>query len=358
MKGTEAIAEAAIQAGCKYFYGYPITPQNEIPEYMSVHLPSHGGVYLQSESEIASVNMLMGGAATGYRVMTTSSSPGISLMAEGMSFLAMAELPCVIINVSRVGPGLGGILPAQGDYMQATRNAGHGDYRIPVLAPADLQEAVELIQDAFDLSQKYKTPVFLLIDGFMGQMMEAVEIRRREHEEPVSNADWALGWRRERGGDRTVIYNLKLDADDMEAKGKMLHEKYQRISREEVRFERYKAEDAELIITAYGTTSRIARTSINHLREEGLKVGMIRPISLWPFPVTGFAGLPKTLKGFLDVEMSSESQMLDDVKLAIESRYPVATYGRWGGNIPSVREICVKCRELLNVQDQKAGEVL
>ena len=339
MKGTEAIAEAAIQAGCRYFYGYPITPQNEIPEYMSARLPQVGGVFLQCESEVASINALMGGAATGFRAMTTSSSPGISLMAEGMSYIAMGELPCVIVNVMRAGPGLGGILPAQGDYFQATRNAGHGDYRMIVLAPDNLQEAVDLVQDGFDLAQKHRTPVMLLADGFMGQMMEAVEIRTREVPDPSVNAEWALGWRKERGGERSVLYNLKLNPEDLEDRVTHLQRKYLEIREKEQRFERYKVDDAELVIAAYGTTSRMARTAIDRLREEGLKVGLIRPITLWPYPVKGFENLPASVRMLLDVEMSAEYQMLDDVKVAIDCRLPVETFGRWGGFTPSVHEI-------------------
>ncbi|WP_347712692.1 3-methyl-2-oxobutanoate dehydrogenase subunit VorB [uncultured Fretibacterium sp.] len=353
MKGTEAIAEAAIQAGCRYFYGYPITPQNEIPEYMSSRLPQVGGVFLQCESEVASINALMGGAATGYRAMTTSSSPGISLMAEGMSYIAMGELPCVIVNVMRAGPGLGGILPAQGDYFQATRNAGHGDYRMIVLAPDNLQEAVDLIQDGFDLSQKYRTPVMVLADGFMGQMMEAVEIKTRTIEDPKSNAEWALGWRKERGGARTIVYNLKLKPEDLEIQVTHLQQKYLKIRENEQRVERYLVEDAELVIAAYGTTSRMARTAIDRLRNDGLKVGLIRPITLWPYPVKGFRDLPASVKLLLDVEMSSEYQMLDDVKISTECRLPVETYGRWGGFTPSVHEIEDKCRELLGKLGKK-----
>ncbi|MDR3264425.1 MAG: 3-methyl-2-oxobutanoate dehydrogenase subunit VorB [Synergistaceae bacterium] len=347
MKGTEAIAEAAIQAGCKYFFGYPITPQNEIPEYMSAHLPKVGGTYLQAESEVASINMVMGGASTGYRVMTTSSSPGISLMAEGISYIAMAELPCVIVNISRGGPGLGNILPAQGDYKQATSGGGHGDYNIIVLAPGNLQEAVDFTQDAFDLSQKYRLPVLLLADGFMGQMMEAVEIKTRKTEDPGSNADWALGWRDERGGKRSVIYSMQLDPDKLEAHDTHLQEKYGRIRASEPRFEHYLIDDAELVITAYGTTSRVCRSAINNLREEGLKVGMVRPITLWPFPSAGYSDLPKSVKGILDVEMSAAFQMVDDVRLATLCDLPIATTGRWGGYSPSVRQVEEKCRELL-----------
>jgi 2-oxoglutarate ferredoxin oxidoreductase subunit alpha len=348
MKGTEAIAEAAIQAGCKYFFGYPITPQNEIPEYMSAHLPKADGVFLQAESELAAINMVMGGASTGYRVMTTSSSPGISLMSEGISYIAMAELPCVIVNISRSGPGLGNILPAQGDYKQAVHGGGHGDYNIVVLAPGNLQEAVDLTQDAFELSQKYRTPVLVLADGFMGQMMEAVEIKPRKTEEPVSNAGWALGWRKERGGKRAVVYSMLMDPDKLEPHDTYLQEKYARIRANEARFEHYEIEDAELAVTAYGTTARVCRTAIKNLREEGFKVGMVRPVTIWPFPTAAYSGLPKSVKGILDVEMSSAFQMLDDVRLATSCELPVATTGRWGGHSPTVRQIEEKCKELLS----------
>jgi len=347
MKGTEAIAEAAIQAGCRYFFGYPITPQNEIPEYMSARLPEVGGVYLQAESEVASINMVMGGATTGYRVMTSSSSPGISLMSEGISYLAMMELPCVIVNVSRSGPGLGNILPAQGDYRQATRGSGHGDYNIIVLAPGNLQEAVNLTQDAFELSQKYRTPVLLLADGFMGQMMEAVEVKPRKAEDPASNAAWALGWWDERGGKRAIVYSMQLEPDKMEPYSTYLQKKYANIQANEPRFEHFMVDDAELLVTAYGTSSRVCRSAINNLRAEGFKVGMVRPITLWPFPTAGYSNLPKSVKGILDVEMSSAFQMLDDVRLATLCDLPVAVTGRWGGYSPSVRQIEDKCKELL-----------
>jgi 2-oxoglutarate ferredoxin oxidoreductase subunit alpha len=346
MKGTEAIAEAAIQAGCKYFFGYPITPQNEIPEYMSAHLPKAGGTYLQAESEVASINMVMGGAATGYRVMTTSSSPGISLMSEGISYIAMAELPCVVVNVSRGGPGRGNILPAQGDYSQATRGIGHGDQNIVVLAPGNLQEAVDFTQDAFDLSQKYRTPVMLLADGFMGQMMEAVDIKPRKSEPPASNASWALGWWDERGGKRATVYSMLLNPDDLEPHCAHLQKKYATIRANEARCERYQVDDAELVITAYGTTSRVCRSAIVNLRAEGYKVGMLRPLTLWPFPAAAFT-LPKSVKGILDVEMSAAFQMVDDVRLATLCDVPIATEGRWGGYSPSVRQIEERCKALI-----------
>ena len=353
LKGTEAIAEAAIQAGCKYFFGYPITPQNEIPEYMSARLPQVGGTYVQAESELASINMVMGGASTGYRVMTTSSSPGISLMAEGISYIAMAELPCVIVNISRGGPGLGNILPAQGDYGQATRGAGHGDYKVIVLVPGNLQEAVNLTQDAFDLSQKYRTPVMVLADGFMGQMMEAVEILPREIEDPKSNSSWALGWREERGGKSVSIYSMQLNPDKLEAQDTHLQEKYRCIEANEARFEHYMVEDAELLLTAYGTTSRVCRSAINNLRASGYKAGMMRPITAWPFPSEGLSKLPDSVKAILDVEMSAAFHMLEDVRLSLTRDIPLFTTGRWGGYSPTVRQVEEKCVEVLKGGVQK-----
>ena len=346
MKGTEAIAEAAVQAGCKYFFGYPITPQNEIPEYMSARLPQVGGVYVQAESEVASINMLMGAASTGYRVMTTSSSPGVSLMSEGISYIAILEFPAVMVNVSRGGPGLGNILPAQGDYNQATRGGGHGDYRLIVMAPGNLQEAVDLTQDAFDLSQKYRILVMVLADGFMGQMMEAVEISPRAAEDPATNAPWALGWRKERGG-RYTARSMYLNPEKLEEQVTHLYEKYERIKANEARFEHYLVDDAELVITSYGTTSRVCRSAINNLRAEGYKVGMMRPITVWPFPTAGLSKLPASVKAILDVEMSADFQMANDVRLSLSRDIPVHTTGRWGGFSPTVRHIEEKCIEVL-----------
>ncbi|MCL2009015.1 MAG: 3-methyl-2-oxobutanoate dehydrogenase subunit VorB [Synergistaceae bacterium] len=352
MKGTEAIAEAAIQAGCKYFFGYPITPQNEILEYMSTRLPEVGGVYVQAESEIASINMVMGGGSTGYRVMTTSSSPGISLMSEGISYIAMAEIPCVIVNVARGGPGLGNILPAQGDYNQATRGGGHGDYRMLVMSPGNLQEAVNLTQDAFELSQKYSMPVMVLVDGFLGQMMEAVEISPRKAEDPSVNAAWALGWWKERGGKRATVYSMYLDPEILEAHNTRLQEKYKIVKANEARFEHYMADDAELLLTSYGTTSRVCRSAINNLREEGYKVGMMRPLTVWPFPSAGLSRLPECVKGILDVEMSAAFPMADDVRISLTRNIPIFTTGRWGGFSPTVRQIEDKCREVLREVSQ------
>ena len=266
MKGTEAIAEAAIQAGCKYFFGYPITPQNEIPEYMSAHLPEVGGVYVQAESEVASINMVLGGGATGYRVMTSSSSPGISLMSEGISYVAGCEIPAVIVNVMRAGPGLGGILPGQADYLQSTKGGGNGDYNLIVLAPSTLQECVDLTQLAFDLAQKYRNPVMVAADGFMGQMMEAVEIKPSPSKDQPADPSWALGFMGERGGKRSHLHSLFLSPEPLEEHNRKLQKKYQAMKDAEQRCECYMMDDAEVLIAAYGTTARISRSAVNNLR--------------------------------------------------------------------------------------------
>ncbi|EEX47566.1 MULTISPECIES: 3-methyl-2-oxobutanoate dehydrogenase subunit VorB [Jonquetella] len=343
MKGAEVFGEAAIKAGCRYFFGYPITPQNEIPEYMSAKLPHCGGVYVQGESEVASINMVLGAAASGAQVMTSSSSPGISLMSEGMSYLAGSELPCVVVNVMRAGPGLGGILPAQGDYNQATKGGGHGDYHAMVFAPSSLQEVVELVQGSWDFAFKYRTPVIILADGFMGQMMEPVEINERECNRGDYKS-WALGYFPDRQGKRTLLKSLYLAAEPLETHNKNLQAKYAAMQ-EDARWENYHADDAELVITAFGTVARIAKTAVDHLRAEGKKVGLIRPITLFPFPLKAFENLPKAKKLF-DVEMNY-GQMLVDVKNATENRWPISFYGRAGGFAPSVEEIETECRKLL-----------
>ncbi len=348
MKGTEAIAEAAIQAGCKYFFGYPITPQNEIPEYMSAHLPEVGGVYVQAESEVASINMVLGGGSTGYRVMTSSSSPGISLMAEGISYVAGCEIPAVIVNVMRAGPGLGGILPAQADYLQSTKGGGNGDYNLIVLAPSTLQECVDLTQLAFDLAQKYRNPVMVAADGFMGQMMEAVEIKPSPTKDQPADQSWALGFMGERGGKRSHLHSLFLSPEPLEEHNRKLQKKYQAMKDAEQRCECYMMDDAEVLIAAYGTTARISRSAVNNLRAEGLKVGMIRPITLWPYPYEAFKKLPSTVKHILVSEMNA-GQMVDDVKVATGCKYPVSFYGRMGGFAPSVGEIENECRRILGL---------
>ena len=344
MKGAEALAQAAISGGCRYFFGYPITPQNEVPEYMSAHLPEVGGVYVQGESEVASINMVLGAAATGAQVMTSSSSPGISLMSEGISYLAGNELPCVIMNVMRGGPGLGGILPSQADYSQAVHGGGNGDYHLVVLAPGDLQEAVDLVQHAWDWAFKYMNPVMVLADGFMGQMMEPVEIKERTAEKGDWQK-WAAGCFRERGNKRTLFHSLFLAAEPLEEHNIKLQAKYARMQ-EDALAENYMTDDADLVITAFGTTARIAKTAIMHLRADGIKVGLVRPITLFPFPVKAFEALPASVKNILDVEMNM-GQMLPDVKLAMDCRIPVTFYGRCGGSAPSVEEIEEECRKLI-----------
>jgi 2-oxoglutarate ferredoxin oxidoreductase subunit alpha len=346
MKGTEAIAEAAIQAGCKYFFGYPITPQNEIPEYMSAHLPEVGGVYVQAESEVASINMVLGGGATGYRVMTSSSSPGISLMSEGISYVAGCQIPAVIVNVMRAGPGLGGILPGQADYLQSTKGGGNGDYNLIVLAPSTLQECVDFTQMAFDLAEKYRNPVMVAADGFMGQMMEAVEIKPSPTRDRPADSSWALGFMGERGGKKSHLHSLFLAPEPLEEHNRRLQKKYAAMKAAEQRCETYMMNDAELLIAAYGTTARISRSAVNKLRAEGHKVGMIRPITLWPYPYDTFATIPASVKHILVAEMNA-GQMVDDVKVATGCRYPVSFYGRMGGFAPSVKEIEDECRRIL-----------
>ena len=346
MKGNEALAEAAIHAGCKYFFGYPITPQNEIPEYMSKKLPEIGGVYLQAESELAAINMIFGAAGTGKRVMTSSSSPGISLMSEGISYIAGAELPCVLMNVMRGGPGLGGILPSQSDYFQATRGGGHGDYRLLVLAPSTVQEAVDLTMLAFDLAEKYRNPVMILADGFMGQMMEAVEFKGIPRDDNLPDpAGWAVGYMKQRGS-RALVKSLYLDPEELEEHNWKLQAKYAEMVKNEKRHETYLWDDAELLIAAYGTVARIAKTAINELRAEGLKVGLFRPISLFPFPYDPLEALPKSIGKILTVEMSC-GQMVEDIRLGVGKDMPVSMYGRVGGMTPSVEEIKDQVRKAL-----------
>ena len=337
-KGNEAIAEAAIRAGCRCFFGYPITPQNEIPEYMSAHMPAAGGVFVQSESEVAAINMVYGASASGVRAMTSSSSPGISLKQEGISYLAGAELPAVIVNMVRGGPGLGSIQPSQCDYYQATRGGGNGDYRTPVLAPSGIQEATELVQDAFDLADLYRTPVVVLADGLIGQMMEPITWRERQPR-PLPEKPWAASGRRGRG-ENNFVTSLRLDAADCEAHNLVLAEKYRQIAARETRWSGEALEDAELVLVAYGTMARIASTAVEALRAQGIRAGLFRPITLWPFPAQALAGLAEAghVRALLTVEMSL-GQMVDDVRLAVQGRRPVEFFGRTGGMIPQVDEI-------------------
>lgn len=343
MKGNEVIAEAAVRANCKYFFGYPITPQSELVAYMARRLPEVDGLFLQAESEVAAINMVYGAASAGVRVMTSSSSPGISLKQEGISYLVGAELPAVVVNVMRGGPGLGSIQPGQADYFQATKGGGHGDYQIPVFAPASLQEIADLMQEAFDVADRYRTPVYILGDGMLGQMMEPVEfIERKATDLPPK--DWATTGTRGDGGPK-IVNSLRLDPKELEDHNNHLQAKYKLIRENEVKYETYLTDDADYIVVAYGTVSRIAKNAIKSAREKGLKVGMIRPISLWPFPEKPFIETREKVKTYLTVEMSA-GQMVEDVRLAVNGHKPVEFYGRTGGMVPSQEEILNKIIEI------------
>jgi 2-oxoglutarate ferredoxin oxidoreductase subunit alpha len=344
MKGNEAIGAAAIKAGCKYFFGYPITPQNEVPEYMSRELPKVGGVFLQAESEVAAINMVYGAAGSGVRVMTSSSSPGIALKQEGITYIAGAELPCVIVNIVRGGPGLGSIQPAQSDYNQSTRGGGNGDYKLLVYAPDNIQEMVDLLQDAFDKADYYRNPVMVMGDGMIGQMMEPVEFTERPKID-LPAKDWAAtGTKNERKPN--IINSLFLKADELEQHNIHLQAKYAEMKANEQRYEEYNMENAEIICVAYGTTARIVKNAIGTLKTEGINVGLIRPITVWPFPEKAFVELPETAKAFLSVEMSM-GQMIDDVKIVSNGRLPVDHYGRSGGIIPTPEGIINKIKEMV-----------
>lgn len=344
MKGNEAIGAAAIKAGCKFFFGYPITPQNELPEFMSRELPKVGGCFVQAESEVAAINMVYGAAGAGARVMTSSSSPGIALKQEGISYIAGAELPCVIVNISRGGPGLGGIQPSQADYFQSTRGGGNGDYRMLVYAPATLQEAVDLVMEAFDVADYYRNPVMVIGDGMIGQMMEPIEFSEPKKRE-LPPKDWATtGTNGERKPN--IINSLALDPAELEKHNIKLKAKYNEMEKNEVRYEMYNMDNAEIVIVSYGTTSRVVKNAIAALKAEGINVGLIRPITLWPFPTKAFDEIPSTAKALLSVEMSM-GQMIDDVKIANNGRLPVHFYGRSGGMIPAPDAIAAKVKEIL-----------
>lgn len=333
MKGNEAIGEAAIRAGCRFFFGYPITPQSELPEYLARRLPEIGGVFLQAESEIAAINMVYGAAGAGARVMTSSSSPGISLKQEGISYLVCAELPAVIVNMARGGPGLGSIQPSQSDYYQATRGGGHGDYRLIVLAPASVQELVDLTWEAFALADRYRNPVMVLGDGMLGQMMEAVEFPS----EP--SPEFAKPWATTGAANRppNEIFSFYLRGEDLEEKNKALAEKFRCIQAEQQRWECFMAEDAEVLVAAYGISARVARRAVKMAREQGIKAGMFRPISLWPFPAAALQEAARGVKAILVVEMSL-GQMIDDVRLAVGNQVAVEFFGRISV-VPSPQEI-------------------
>lgn len=350
MKGNEAIAEAALRAGCTCFFGYPITPQTELAAYMSKRMPKEGGVYLQAESEVSAINMVYGAAGAGARAMTSSSSPGISLKGEGISYIAGADLPAVIVNIQRGGPGLGGIQPSQADYWQATRAMGHGDFHLIVLAPSTVQEMTDEVYNAFELAEKYRTPVMILGDGMLGQMMEPVTLP--DAKPTISDKPWAVtGTHGKRKGN--VINSLHLLPEELERTNIERFERYAVIKETEQRAQTYLTDDAEIVIVAFGACARIARTAVDKAREQNIKAGLIRPITLWPFPTKAIEGVIDTAQAFLSVEMNM-GQMVDDVRLAVSGRRPVEFYGRAGGIIPTPGEVLAKI-ESMHAQLQKGG---
>lgn len=349
MCGNEALAEAAILAGCDAYFGYPITPQNEIPAYMSRRMPEEGRVFVQSESELAAINMIFGASATGKRAMTSSSSPGISLMQEGISYLAGAELPAVVVNVMRGGPGLGNIAPSQSDYFQATKGGGHGDYRNIVLGPSSVQELVDCMPLAFDLADKYRMTVMILADGFLGQMMEPVVLKKKSSPE-LPPKEWSLTGAKNR--EQNIVRSLWLKEGVLEDLNYKLQAKYEQVQKNEIRYEQYEVDDVDIIVVAYGIAARIVNGAVTRAREEGIKVGWIRPITLWPFPTEQISKAADEFRIFLTVEMST-GQMVEDVKLAVAGKAPVVFYGRPGGGVPTVDEILDKIRQLTLNQDTK-----
>ena len=346
LHGTEAICEGAIRNGCRAFFGYPITPQNEVPEYMSVKQPQVGGVFVQAESEVAAINMVYGAAGAGVRAMTSSSSPGISLKQEGISYIACARIPCVIVNIMRAGPGLGGILPAQGDYFQATKGGGHGDYHLLVLAPSTVQEACDFTYRAFDLAEEYRVPVMILADGMIGQLMEPVELPPMRNLSELPTKPWATSGHY--GRQRRVLNSLIIKPEELEPHVNELQRTYTEICAKEAKAELYKTEDAEIVLTAYGTVARIVKSAVNELRRQGIKAGCIRPITLYPFPSAQYrqCAQRRQTRAFLSVELSL-GQMVEDVRLAVEGKKPTYFYGRTGGNVPNEVEIVNAAKDAL-----------
>lgn len=345
MKGNEALAEAAIQAGCKHFFGYPITPQTELAAYMSKRMPKIGGTYLQAESEIGAINMVLGASAAGIRAMTSSSSPGISLKGEGISYMAGSDLPGLIINVQRGGPGLGGIQPSQADYWQATKALGHGDFHVLVFAPSTVQEMVDLVALAFDLGDKYRMPAMILADGMLGQMMEPVVLPDK-NDAKLTEKPWAACGHQDKR-ERNVVNSLYLSPMVLERLVVERFERYGQIKKDEQRAEEYLTDDAELILVAYGASSRVVRSAVNKAREEGLKVGLVRPITLWPFPENAVRKAATKAKSLLTVEMSM-GQMVDDVRLAVNGSVPVDFFGHTGGIMPTPKEVLEKIKRIMS----------
>ena len=333
-KGNVAVVKAAILAGCRAYYGYPITPASEIAEAAALYLPQVGGTFVQAESEVAAINMVYGAAATGARVMTASSGPGLSLMQEGLSYLAGAELPCVVVDIMRGGPGLGNIAPEQSDYFAVVKGGGHGNYRNLVLAPASVQEMADLTRLAFDLADKYRNPVLVLADGFIGQMMEPLDLTSSQSLPPEK--PWAVKGTAETRAN--LVSSLFLEPDELEEHEREMEAKYIRAQRAETRFELYRAEDADILVVGYGIVSRVLRSMVDHARAEGVKVGLFRPISLWPFPGEQLAHVCSGVERVWVVELSN-GQMVEDVRLALNGTRPVDFYGRVGGNVPTVEEL-------------------
>ena len=347
-KGNEAIAEAAIRAGCDCYFGYPITPQSEVPEYMSTHMPKNGRVFVQAESELAAINMVYGAGGCGLKAMTSSSSPGISLKQEGISYMVGSEIPAVIVNCMRGGPGLGTIQPGQSDYYQATRGGGNGDYRMVCLAPCNIQEAVDFVQESFDIAFQYRNPCMVVLDGLIGQMMEPIEWKEIPKRDLPSIDTWATTGRKGRE-EHNTLNSLYIEPELCDVHNQNLAAKYALMEKNEVRWEEVQCDDAELVITAYGTPARIALTAIDVLRAEGYKVGLFRPVTIWPFPEKALHDLAAKshVKAFLDTEMSSVGQMIDDVRLAVEGQKPIYYTGRAGGVIPAVEEIVEAAKKAL-----------
>jgi pyruvate/2-oxoacid:ferredoxin oxidoreductase alpha subunit len=343
MKGNDAIIVGALAAGCRAYYGYPITPASEIAHAAALHFPALGGAFIQAESEVAAINMVYGTAGMGIRTMTASSSPGFSLKQEGLSYAAGSELPLVVVNIDRGGPGLGNIAPEQADYFQVTKGGGHGNYRLIALAPNGAQEMCDLTMLAFDLADKYRNPACILADGITGQMMEAVEIPQAK---PLAydHTDWAV--RGDAATSKNLISSIYLDAEDLEAHNLRLDEKYERIKRDETRYEEYHTDDAELIVVAFGVVSRIVYSTVDQARAEGMKVGLLRPITVWPFPSAAIAANVRPGVRFLAVELST-GQMVEDVQLAVAGQVPVHFYGRCGGSVPSGQELVAEYRKIL-----------
>lgn len=341
MKGNEAICHGAVAAGCDAFFGYPITPQNEVPEKMSVLMPANGGVFLQAESEVSAINMVYGAASAGKRAMTSSSSPGISLKQEGISYIASCELPCVIVNVQRGGPGLGNTLPGQADYFQMIKGGGHGDYKLPTLAPWSVQECYEFMPLAFELADKYCNPVAILTDAIVGQMIEPIDLHSNfnypQHPKP-----WATNGAK--GRVHNVINSLWIDVEVMEALNERMQAKYRIVERDEIRYDEYKTDDAKLVLVAYGSPARICKSVVDFARKDGMKVGLLRPITLYPYPSPRIAELARGGARFMVVEMSC-GQMVEDVRLAVNGMADIAFYGRSGGAVPTPTEILNKVRE-------------